>query len=257
MKTLREYAIEYAKHGLHVIPCINKKPICKFANKPAPSPEEVSILWMKNPQADIAVKTEKFLVVDVDCNHDNGINGLTVFQALPKEWFPETLTQTTKHGGKQLFYLKPENEKLTQVIGWKPGIDIKANNNNYVMMAPSNGYKWDNEHPIVKATPGLLNSIKQKQPSTTNANFNLQPGTRTKTTELFETIWNGFGEPGKRNDTLTSFVGGLLIRGVTAKAAYGLANIANENTAKPIGEAELNNTFNSVMRKEALRREQS
>ena len=65
---------------------------------------------------------------------------------------------------------------------------------------------------------------------------------------------NGLGDTGRRNDTLTSFVGGLLYRGVDPAAAAKLALIANTNTTDSLPLNELERTVNSVIEKEIKRR---
>ncbi len=79
-------------------------------------------------------------------------------------------------------------------------------------------------------------------------------GKKTLTTDLFETIVNGFGSKGSRNNDLTSFVGGLLFRNVDASVTYQLAMQANENTDEPLPDKEFNRTFESILNKELRRR---
>ena len=78
---------------------------------------------------------------------------------------------------------------------------------------------------------------------------------RTKTTGLFETIVKGFGDKGKRNDNLASFMGGLLMRNVDPYLAAKLAVIANENTSDPLPLTEVERTVNSMIEKENRKRE--
>ena len=46
--------------------------------------------------------------------------------------------------------------RVNQLIGYQPGIDIKAHQNNYVVVAPSEGYQWLNKNPIVTAPKSLV-----------------------------------------------------------------------------------------------------
>ena len=71
---------------------------------------------------------------------------------------------------------------------------------------------------------------------------------------MFETIVNGLGDDGTRNNSLTSFVGGLLYRNVPDKVAYQLAQLANKNTPDPLPEQEFNRTFTSMLTKDMRRR---
>ena len=74
MRDLTEYAVQYARKGLSVIPMIRKKPMIKFADKPPLTEEEIRKFWKTHPYANIAVKTDKFFVSDVDV-HKDGANG--------------------------------------------------------------------------------------------------------------------------------------------------------------------------------------
>ena len=71
MENLVNYAKSYAKHGFSVIPIVNKRPLVKFANRPALTKEEIDAIWTKHPTASIALQTREFLVIDVD-RHEGG-----------------------------------------------------------------------------------------------------------------------------------------------------------------------------------------
>lgn len=45
MKNLVNFAVQYAEHGFAVIPTIGKKPLVKFADQPAMTPEEIHHFW--------------------------------------------------------------------------------------------------------------------------------------------------------------------------------------------------------------------
>lgn len=257
MENIVNYAVAYAKAGLSVLPMHNKKPLIKFADCDPLTVEEIKKIWQKYPFANIAIRTDKFFVVDID-RHEGGSDGFKAFEE-NAELFKPTLEQKTAGGGKQLFYLKRDENEVRQNIGWKPGIDIKAHRNNYVVVAPSvnssgNHYEWLNKKPMVQADKQLVRSINKGTASATGIDFAPYSGIKTKTTVLFETIMNGFGDNGGRNNNLTHFIGGLLFRNVDPKVAYNLATIANDNTADPLPVRELDTTFKSVLNKEIRRR---
>lgn len=254
MTSKLQAAVGYAKSGFFVIPCINKRPIIKFADIERPTPEKVRQMWLRNPEADIAIKTDKFFVVDVDRGHGSGVDGVASLKELPKEWFPKTTTQSTKHGGFQMFYKKPKNARMTQVIGFRDGIDIKAHNNNYVMVAPSTGYTWQIKGAMAKASKGLLNAIDLRlinQRAFQRMGYvSTGERKRTKTTEILETIVNGLGTQGMRNNNLASFIGSILATGIDEDTAWTLCQITNANGADPLSEKELTATFNSITKAE-------
>lgn len=256
-----EEVLEYARNGFSVIPMIGKKPMIKFADRPPLNTDEIKAFWSKHPYANVAIKTEKFFVFDID-RHEGGANGIESFKKLNHyEWFKDTLCQLTAHGGYQYFFVKPDNWQMTQMISILPGIDIKAHNNNYVLLAPSivdgHQYRWLNHKPIKKAPQGLINFLKEKSKKDTNAGgftSNYSFNGKTKTTELFEEIINGFGEKGGRNNALTEFCGGLLYRNVDPIIVFKLAQIANKNTPDSLPYKELLATVNSMLKKEVRRR---
>ncbi|WP_429971178.1 bifunctional DNA primase/polymerase [Fructilactobacillus sp. Tb1] len=263
MKNLVNYAKMYAKHGFYVLPMLNKKPLIKFADMPALTIDEIEKLWKRYPFAQIALRTVDFFVIDID-EHDGGADGIKSFNDYKKKHpnqFVETLSQKTAGGGKQLFYVKPGNMKIQQDIAWLPGVDIKAHNNNYVVVAPSEinnkKYEWLNKNPIVTPPDELIKAITQKKKIRSdfkpdNYNFNGKP---TRTSKLFEQIVDGLGFTGGRNDALASFIGALLYRNVDASKVYVLAQIANENTKESLPDKEVNTTFQSMVKKEIRRRE--
>lgn len=261
MDNLINYAVAYAEKGFYVLPMHRKKPMIEFADRPAMTADEIKRFWTTHPQAQIALRTVHHFVVDID-QHDDGADGFLSFNTFEHpEYFEDTLSQTTAGGGMQIFYLKPDGVEIPQIIGWLPGVDIKAHTNNYTMVAPSRTekgqYKWDCKHSIVEASDGLIAELtKQKfteskyQPEALSA-----PVKKSATAELFEQVVNGLGETGGRNNALAAFVGGLLFRDVSVDAVLALAKQANDNTPKSLDGKEFARTFESMVKKEIRRRE--
>src|SRR5699024_11734265 len=135
------------------------------------------------------------------------------------ECFKDTLCERTAHDGFHFFFAKPKDMKISQNIGILPSVDLKAHENNYVVVAPSSlgekKYQWLNSKPIRPAPAGLLELIKSKQkeiPPTKVAEIMLGMRKRTKPTGLFKTMVKGCSDKGKGNDNLESSRGGLLMR---------------------------------------------
>ena len=258
LENLVNYAISYATHGFSVIPIgSNKRPLIKFADKPPLSSDEIKQIWQRYPLANIALKTDKFFVIDVDRHGD--VDGLqSILNLDHNEWFKDTLREKTAHDGYHFFFQKPRKENVTQCIGLLPGVDLKAHENNYVVVAPSTidskSYRWLNHKPIRPAPAGLLKLIQSKAKPEKKTILDYKIASKTQTSKLFELIVNGLGDTGRRNDTLTSFVGGLLYRGVDPDAAAKLALIANTNTTDSLPLNEVERTVNSVIEKEIKRR---
>lgn len=258
---LADCAASYAAHGFSVIPIgQSKKPLIKFADKPPLTVEEIEQIWTKYPSANIALKTDKFFVVDID-RHSDGVDGLnSILELNHAEWFKDTLSERTAHDGYHFFFAKPEGVSISQKIGLLPGVDLKAHPNNYVVVSPSvlNGkpYQWRNHNPIKAAPADLIKLIKSKQTASTSfLKTNYSSLGKTKTVNLFEAIINGLGDVGSRNDALAGFIGGLLFRNVNPQVAAELAVIANNHTADPLPIREVERTVNSMIDKEIRRRE--
>lgn len=259
---LLKYAIQYAEHGFSVIPTIAKKPLVKFADKTPLTPDDLRKIWNDNKYIpiNIALKTDKFFVVDVD-RHEGGEDGTASIKKLGHpEWFSKTLCQETAHGGFQFFFKKPA-ERITQNIGFLPGVDIKAHPNNYVVVAPSKidgrHYRWLGKKPMQEPAEDLIRLIEEKgQPQGTTGDLQkFQIKGKTQTSKLFEQIANGLGPTGGRNDTLAAFAGGLLFRNVDPEVVYELAQLANSRTKDSLSDKEVFTTVQSMIKKDYRRRE--
>ena len=79
---------------------------------------------------------------------------------------------------------------------------------------------------------------------------------KSLTVKIIETLFNGFGEEGGRNNACASFVGLLFNRYVNfdIATAYQLIVMANNNTPEPLPEEELDRTFESIAKKELTNR---
>ena len=260
MKNLVNYAVAYAHKGLSVLPMLNKKPLIKFADKPALTEPEIRELWKKYPFAQIAIRTTDFFVIDIDTVDAHGHDGFkSIDEYEHKDLLIPTLEQRTASGGRQLIYFKRNDIEVSQNIGWLPGVDVKAHVNNYIVIAPSTHkgkqYEWLNHNPIVTPSRELIELINCKSAGKQRYNGQTYSTDKTATSELFEEIVNGLGETGGRNNALASFIGGLLYRNVEVETAHQLALLANDNTEKSLSPNEFERTFESMVKKEIRRRE--
>ena len=257
-----DYALHYQKLCYSVIPIDkkSKRAITKFKDKIF-SENEIRRFWHEQPDANIAWRTTDFFVIDIDVSvTENGYESLKEWEL--SQYIPKTLTATTPSGGKHIFLKKPKGIELSQDIRVKPGINIKANKNNYVLVAPSNNakgsYKWDKSTEQMAEAPAEIISILQtskqpKEPMSFTTDYS-RGEFSSKTAKLFEQVVFGLGDKGGRNNALASFVGGLLMRGVNVDATYLLAKIANHYTPDSLPADELDRTFESMVRKEMDRR---
>lgn len=257
---MADYAVHYARLGFSVVPVDKKSKRAITAYKDKTFSElEIKRLWRDNPDANIALKTTDFFVIDIDVRE--GVNGYESFEQWElKDYIPKTLQATTPSGGRHIFLKKPKGFNLSQDIKVKPGIDIKCHVNNYVLVAPSNNlkgtYKWDKTTEKMAEAPAEIIQLLQKEKPQRSVQFTTKYSQdySSKTAKLFEQIVFGLGDEGGRNNALASLIGGLLLRGVDEEAAYQLARIANHYTPSPLPPQEVERTFESMLRKELDRR---
>lgn len=261
--TMMDWALKYSKLGFSVIPMKEKTPLIKFADCPPLTEQEIKKLWTKYPTANIAIKTDKFFVVDID-QHEGGEDGFKSIALYDHpDYFRNTMYQKTPNGGEQLFYFKKNGQPANQNIGWLPGVDIKAHINNYVLVPPSTTkkgtYEWAvskfNLAPtdIVTASQELIQAVTKQKIENTDfkrPGFKPKAGSKNKTTEILETVTEGFGSSNSgRNDKLARFVGGLLLRGVEEDRIRVLAYQTNKNSVDPLPEKEVDATVESIIKK--------
>lgn len=271
MTSMKEYALKYQKLGFSVLPIHPKEktPLIGFTDKAAMTAVEIEQFWDGYPNANIALRTTNFFVIDIDRHgKSNGFESLKKWEHL--NLIEPTLQAKTASGGKHLFYFKREDCPISQMIGFLPGVDIKAHENNYVLVAPSatdkGQYEWDLEKSkkdgtMVTPSKELIQAIKKQYERTRGVRTDgtvglrelaMRSTSRTKnmTTDLFETIVLGFGAEGGRNDRLSSFVGGLLFRAVDEDIVLQLARIANANSPQPLSDKEVIRTVDSMIKKD-------
>ena len=103
------------------------------------------------------------------------------------------------------------------------------------------------DYPVPKYEASTIKKASTKGYSIRSPNEQKSP-----TVRIIETLFNGFGEEGGRNNACASFVGLLFNRYVNfdIATAYQLTVMANNNTPEPLPEEELDNTFRSIAKKE-------
>lgn len=103
------------------------------------------------------------------------------------------------------------------------------------------------DYPVPKYEASTIKKASTKGYSIRSPNERKSP-----TVRIIETLFNGFGEEGGRNNACASFVGLLFNRYVNfdIATAYQLTVMANNNTPEPLPEEELDNTFKSIAKKE-------
>lgn len=103
------------------------------------------------------------------------------------------------------------------------------------------------DYPVPKYEGTTIKKASTKGYSIRSPNERKSP-----TVRIIETLFNGFGEEGGRNNACAIFVGMLFNRYVNfdIATAYQLTVMANNNTPEPLPEEELDKTFRSIAKKE-------
>lgn len=183
LKTTLDWARKYIAFGLPVLPCYRVKPdgdctcppnskerrkngSCKTPGKhPVPrlvpngalsastELDQIKKWFVNDGEYNIAVATGKIrqgnlMVVDLDVT--KGKDGPATWEALQQEigeTFPDTLSQTTGSGGRQLFWWTDAEVSMSSETKLGSGIDIRGKSG-YVVVPPSANkygpYEWDN-----------------------------------------------------------------------------------------------------------------
>lgn len=265
MKDMLRFALGYSRRGYSVIPLIpnTKRPMQAFADKPPLTEEEIKEIWTKTPNANIAIKTVDFFVIDIDLHGEsNGFESLKNWKYLKE--IPKTSQVVTASGGKHLYFKKRVGDTIPQRIAFLEGVDIKYNVNNYVVAPPSeiNGkvYYWDMDKSLpnlqlAEATKELMEAIRETAGITSEpefkykgalSHFKVDKPRISKVTEAVNECLQGLGGEGARNNKVASYTGKLISMGIEREIVELLVNVMNDKSPKPLTPRELNNTIQSM-----------
>lgn len=99
------HALNYASSGYSVLPikANSKTPLIVYSNRAPLTKTEIEEYWTKYPNANIALKTTDFFVMDIDTKEAHGTDGMKSYKRLPKGAVIPTQTQRTASGGLQFY----------------------------------------------------------------------------------------------------------------------------------------------------------
>lgn len=204
-----------------------------------------------------------FIDLDTETNH-KGSNGVMTFlkwctkhHLNLEDLMEQTLVQQTASGGLHLIFKKPHGMSFKQDISFLNGVDIKASNNNYIVIEPSkidgHAYHFINQNQPIVLPKVLADALEKHRANQSRKKIIVdQPQNGLLYHEsggyprldVFYNIEHGFGEHGLRNNNLLKWSSAM--RRITTKAeTLKYAEIANQNTADPLSEQELRSTIES------------
>lgn len=165
--SLKEAALEYARNGWNVFPCIprNKAPLTPNGYKDATTNVLlISEWWTRWPEANIGFAPDDgYIAFDIDPRNDGR----------KPEGLPDTLHSVTGGGGDHYFYTIPHGENIRGLHS--KGVDLKGNGKGYLLVPPSvtqDKYQWDTEGSLsdIECLPeSHLAIVRQPPPSIAEA----------------------------------------------------------------------------------------
>ncbi|MCL2807602.1 MAG: phage/plasmid primase, P4 family [Coriobacteriia bacterium] len=225
---LKAAALEYARQGYPVFPCVTKgkKPLTANGYKNATTdPETIERWWSWNPTANIGLVTNNMLVVDID--GELGAESLAAWEAI-QGTLPETATARTGGGGSHRFYRVKEPVKCRTAA--LEGVDIRADGG-YTIVAPSihqsgAAYAW--KIPLEQIAYASEAVIKLATHRSTKKPVDSLP-------------------EGNRNSGLTSLGGRLRVRGASDVLIHEALHEANRvHCTPPLGQEETQGIADSI-----------
>lgn len=231
-KTLKDWALTYARMGLAVFPLRpgDKRPATENGCKAATtSLQQIADWWDRYPDCNIGIATGGIsgglVVIDLDIDETKGING---YDSL-KEWqrkngeLPETWQSITGRGGYHLLYMDSAENKNR--VGLYEGVDIRGEGG-YIVAPPSihpNGrkYEWEqgpDDFGIAQADSKVINFLMGPAPD----------GWQRQVFSSPEII-----PEGERTSTMIKLIGSLKSKGLDDEAIQAAVRAENEKKCVP------------------------
>jgi RecA-family ATPase len=231
-KTLKDWALTYARMGLAVFPLRpgDKRPATENGCKAATtSLQQIADWWDRYPDCNIGIATGGIsgglVVIDLDIDETKGING---YDSL-KEWqrkngeLPETWQSITGRGGYHLLYMDSAENKNR--VGLYEGVDIRGEGG-YIVAPPSihpNGrkYEWEqgpDDFGIAQADSKVINFLMGPAPD----------GWQRQVFSSPEII-----PEGERTSTMIRLIGSLKTKGLDDEAIQAAVRAENEKKCVP------------------------
>jgi len=239
-------ALWYAELGYAVFPCApgRKVPMTEHGLRDATTDaEQITQWWTRHPDANVAIRTDGLLVIDVD-GEKNAWPGNEPDKLADLDASPLSLTP---HGGRQYFSRQPEGHAWRNTAGrLAQRVDSRANGG-YVLVAPSvvdgKAYRWLEDHEL-SASPQCL----PEPPAwlvellDTLAASNEVPVDGTRANAISE---------GQRNGTLAHLAGAMRRVGMSqAEIFAALQQVNADRCTPPLPLREVERTAASIARYE-------
>lgn len=251
-------ALEYAGRGLSVIPIRgDKKPFIPWTEyqKRQANAEEIRAWWGKYPGAMIGIVTGGISgIFVIDCDSQEG------YEAIQK-LIPDNIIipmARTPRGGWHLYFLFPEDCKLTVGTGIMPGVDFRGEGG-YIIAPPSingdgKGYTWqeglslDEIEPaalpsaLLSALYNIINNFLYRGDVVKDGSSKPQKTTQTTSDHKYFT-------QGHRDDDLFHAANSLIKGGCELPFVDQVLNILARNSTPSFPENEIRSKIDSALKR--------
>jgi len=238
-------ARRHADLGYAVFPCVpgRKQPLTSHGLLDATTDQkQIDGWWSENPSANIAVRTDGLLVIDID-----GADNLWLADdSGRREELASAPTSLTPRGGRHHLFRQPEGKRWHNTAGrLAPQVDTRADGG-YIVVPPSisngGGYQWlegrelDVPASLLPEPPAWLVEMLDAAPASNGICASPQPNTVPE---------------GQRNDTLVRLAGAMRRVGMThAEIAAALHQVNADRCNPPLDGREVDRIAASVARYE-------
>ena len=181
-------------YGYQTIPLSGKRPTVAFKDITITNSFIDDNREAYNDAEALALLCRGLWAIDIDNHTGDGLKSLR--EAHPEVLQVDTLKQFTKSGGLHIIFKKVKGIEYSQKIGWLDNVDIKAHDNNYIVLYSDNNNRDIVEYNELNAQ--LFTSRKAKEIYRGSQVFKGSG----KGVEAYKDIIEGNTLQGGRNNTL-------------------------------------------------------
>ncbi|MDX2199601.1 MAG: bifunctional DNA primase/polymerase [Phycisphaerae bacterium] len=246
--TMLQTALWYADLGYPVFPCApgRKTPATPHGLLDATTDvEQIGRWWTEQPSANVAIRTDGLLVVDVDGAENPWLHD----DAERRAEIAIAPTSQTPRGGRQYFFRQPKGRTWRNTAGRLADHVDTRGNGGYVLVAPSivdgRGYLWAEDRPLAVTPPRL-----PEPPAWLTTMLDALAASNSVDTAVDASRANPIPE-GQRNATLARLAGAMRRVGMTrAELFAALLQINVDRCTPPLPLREVERIAASVARYE-------
>lgn len=246
--TMLQSALWYADLGYAVFPCApgRKLPLTEHGLLDATTDvEQIGRWWKEHPSANVAIRTDGLLVVDVDGADNSWLSD----DDERRKTIASAPTSQTPRGGRQYFFRQPADRAWRNTAGrLAEHVDTRANGG-YVLVAPSivegRGYAWAQERELA-GSPNRL----EEPPAWLAELLDALAASNGVDLVVDASRSNAIPE-GQRNGTLARLAGAMRRVGMSrAEIFAALQQVNADRCAPPLPLREVERTAASIARYE-------